>query len=64
MILATILLSQTRFSVHGSTLENGSVTLETTLPNASCKKVLQSNFPFITFVCAQKASPLEGKADD
>ena len=57
--LAAVLLSQTRLTVQGSTVDDGSITLDTALPNAKCKKVLQTDFPFVTFACEQKSEALE-----
>ena len=49
--LAAYLLSSTRLTVAGSGLEDGHLTVETQFPNATCKKVLSGEFPFVRLEC-------------
>jgi len=52
--LASYMLSNTRLELSGASLEDGSLSVETELPNAKCQKVLKRQFPFVTFKCAEK----------
>lgn len=51
--LAVYLLANTRLELKGSGLEDGSLSIETNLPNATCQKVLKPQFPFVTFDCSE-----------
>ena len=52
--LASYMLSNTRLELSGSGLEDGNLSVETELPNASCQKVLKRQFPFVEFKCTEK----------
>lgn len=49
-------LSNTRLELSGSSLQDGSLTVETNLPNAKCRKVLKRSFPFVELECHEKSS--------
>ena len=49
--LAIYLFSNTRLQVQGSSLDEGSLSLETQFPNATCRKIFTLNFPFIKLKC-------------
>ena len=53
--LASYMLANTSLELKGSGLENGSLRVETVLPNATCQKVLKRQFPFVKIACSEKA---------
>lgn len=51
------LFGNTRLSLRGSSLEDGSLTFETQFPNASCRKVVILDFPFVKLECEKLPDP-------
>ena len=49
--LAVYLFGNTRLNVQGSNLADGSLSLETQFPNATCRKILTLDFPFVKLKC-------------
>lgn len=54
--LAVNIASNTRFSLTGSNLQNGEATVQTNLPNATCKKVVRLAWPPVRLECEEKES--------
>ena len=49
--LLVYLFGATRLQVQGSSLDGGSLTFETQLPNATCRKEVTAEFPFVRLEC-------------
>ena len=49
--LAVYLFGNTRLNVQGSSLDDGSLSLETQFPSATCRKILTFDFPFVKLEC-------------
>ena len=58
--LAGYMLANTRLAITGSGLKDGSLSVETTLPNATCRKVLKRSFPFVELQCSEKPAEEQG----
>jgi hypothetical protein len=54
--LAVNMASNSELSLTGSSLQNGEATIETDLPNATCKKVLRLAWPPVRLECEEKES--------
>jgi hypothetical protein len=54
--LAINIANNSRVSLTGSSLQNGEATVETDLPNATCKKVLKLAWPPLKLECEEKES--------
>jgi hypothetical protein len=52
--LAFSLANNSRFSLSGSSLQDGEATVETELPNATCRKVLRLGWPPVRLECEEK----------
>jgi hypothetical protein len=55
VLLGVWLIRNTSLELHGSSLQDGSLELETNFPGGHCVKVLSRKFPFIFFDCEQKS---------
>jgi hypothetical protein len=55
--LGLYLIGNTSLELRSSSLQEGSLELETKLPRDRCLKVLSREFPFIHFNCEQSSEP-------
>ena len=51
--IALSLTRNTRLGIEETNGASGALTVETTLPNATCQKVLTTTFPFVTIRCKE-----------
>lgn len=50
-LAAAYLLENSRLEIAGSSAANGSVTVETALPQTTCRKTLSWSFPYVRLNC-------------
>lgn len=55
-LVVAYLLENSRLEVAGSSAANGSVTVETALPQATCRKTLSWSFPYVRLNCDAPSS--------
>jgi hypothetical protein len=53
-LLAFYIATNSQLSLTGSGLQNGEATVETDLPNATCKKVVRLAWPPVRLECEEK----------
>jgi hypothetical protein len=52
--LAFSLATNSRFSISGSSVQDGEATVETDLPNVTCRKILRLGWPPVRLECEEK----------
>lgn len=54
--IALSIANNSRLSISGSNVQDGEATVETDLPNATCRKVLRLGWPPVRLECEEKQS--------